>query len=414
MQEAPPVPSRSFWLGVSDGAPGIDEGPLPAQADVVVVGGGFTGISTAYWLSRAGLSVTLIERRDLSGGATGRNGGHLNPGTALDFSDAVRKYGFEDAVGVWEFTRRSVELTRDFIRGNAVECDLQGHGSVSLAMDAGQAEVLRENQRALARAGYALDLWDGEECARRMRSPSFVTGLHAREGCKLWPAKLVWALARDVLGRGVGIHTRTAVLEVRERDGDVSVRTDKGDTKARALVYATNAYTAELLPELAGFIVPVRGQAILTEPAPRLWDFNFLCNEGYEYVVQRQDGRIVLGGMRHKAHGREWNVSDDSRIDPAVSEGLRAFLPRHFPDLARVGVEMEWTGIMGFSHDANPLVGRLPGSRNRFVAAGYTGHGMCMAFAAGKALAEMIEGREPGIYARAFDPGRFRNGIPER
>src|SRR5207237_7467686 len=138
------------------------------------------------------------------------------------------------------------------------------------------------------------------------------------------------------------------------------------------------------------------------------WNFGLSTNHGYEYFMQRPDGRIVLGGMRWKTPGMEVNNDDDTTLVSSVSAGLRGFLPAHFTDLAPVPVQQEWVGVMGFSKDRNPLVGPLPGRPGEYIAAGFTGHGMPMTFFAGRNVADMIADIEPEPFVKeAFLPSRF-------
>ena len=111
--------------------------------------------------------------------------------------------------------------------------------------------------------------------------------------------------------------------------------------------------------------------------------------------------------MRWRSPTQEWNVEDDHQLEPFVSQGLREFLLNYFEALPNVQIEQEWTGIMGFSPDDNPLIGELPGYPGEYIMAGYTGHGMSIAFGAGKAIALMIEGQEPEL-PDSFSPARFR------
>lgn len=196
---------------------------------------------------------------------------------------------------------------------------------------------------------------------------------------------------------GVNIQTGTHVEAVERGQNGLIVRTSRGEIRAKFVVHATNVYARHLRPILKDLIVPVRGQVIVTEPVPPVWNFDWITNHGYEYCLQCPDGRIVLGGMRWRSPLHEWNIEDDSQIEPAVSEGLRAFLPNHFEALRNVQVQGEWTGIMGFSPDDNPLVGELPGYPGEYIIAGYTGHGMPIAFGAGRAIAQMIAGEQPEL-----------------
>ena len=125
------------------------------------------------------------------------------------------------------------------------------------------------------------------------------------------------------------------MTEVARAPGGFAVRTDAA-TSPRRVVHATNAWARRLVPALDGVIVPVRGQVIVTAPAPRLWTFGLSTNFGYEYWMQRPDGRVVLGGMRWLTPTQEVGTDDDTVVEPEVGAALRAFLPKHFPELAGV------------------------------------------------------------------------------
>ena len=399
--------TRPFWL---EDAPYQDfrSAPeLPERAEVLVIGGGFTGVSAAYWLAREGIAAVVVERRGLSGGATGRNGGHISPGTAERFSEARKRWGERVARAIWEYSHRSTEAVKAFVAEHRVDCELRFGGSVSLALHADEVAQVEETAAALAEMGAPAELWDAATCAERTGSPDFLAGVRRGTGGQLWPARLVFAIAEQALSRGAAVHALTEVRAIERSGGRFTVRTDRGDVSAARILHATNAWAPRLLPALRGVIVPVRGQVIITAPAPPLWTFGLSTNYGFEYWMQRPDGRVVLGGMRWLTPSQEVGADDDGLVDPTVSAGLRGFLPGHFPALRGVAVEQEWTGIMGFTPDRAPLIGPMPGSPGEFVAAGFHGHGMPMAFLAGKAAAEMIAGHEPETFVpEAFSPTR--------
>lgn len=399
--------SRPFWLNNAPYQTFRSTLELPQQTDVVVIGGGITGVSTAYWLGKNGVNVTLLEQRGLSGGATGRNGGHLHPGTNNHFSAAVKQYGVETALAIWDFTQQTTEAIKAFVAEHKVECDLCFTGSVSLALQPQELEELQESAQALAKYGLVGEFWDADKCAQKMHSDDFLGGLYLPTPGQLWPAKLVFAIAEQAMRLGTNIQTQTAVEAVEKDNGFLTIKTNRGTIKAQHVVHATNAWARHLLPFVKNLIVPVRGQVIITESAIRMWDFTFSANHSYEYCIQRPDGRIVLGGMRCLTPTQEVGIEDDTVIQPTISQGLREFLPRHFPSLRGIKVEQEWTGIMGFSPDYNPLIGPVPYRAGEYIAAGFTGHGMPIAFLAGKAVASMIMGREPDVFVDAFLPSRF-------
>jgi len=401
----PPTPS--FWLTHSSPPEFHTAESLPSRTQAVVIGGGLTGVSAAYWLRRNGVEVTLLERRTLSGGATGRNGGHLVPGPAENFADAVRRHGPQTARAIWDFTLKTTEAIKTFVAEHNVECDLSFGGTAILALYADELPHLQKNLELLAQHGLAADYWDAATCIQHTHSDHFLGGLYFPFAGQLWPAKLVFAIAGQAAHSGAIIHPHTDVQAVERTNGRLKVKTNRGVIETEAVVHATNAWARGLIPRLEKIITPVRGQVIVTSPMPRLWPFGLVTNLGYEYWVQRPDGRIVLGGMRWKSPTQEMNNDDDASLNPQVSAGLREFLPGHFPALRNVEIEGEWTGIMGFTPDFNPLVGPLPNRPGEYIAAGFSGHGMPLTFYAGKAVAEMIAGREPEVFVEAFRPNRF-------
>ncbi|HEY9879141.1 MAG TPA: FAD-dependent oxidoreductase, partial [Leptolyngbyaceae cyanobacterium] len=150
------IPSRSFWLANLEhpSLPTVQE--LPQSSEVVVIGGGLTGVSTAYWLSLLGIQTVLLERGALSSGATGRNGGHVVIGPNQNFSESVQSVGLEETLALWRFTQQSTELMRQFVETYNVACDLHFNQWVTLALTPEQAEALRQNYEQMAARGLAI------------------------------------------------------------------------------------------------------------------------------------------------------------------------------------------------------------------------------------------------------------------
>lgn len=400
-------PTQSFWLNNAPLQNFRSTPELPSKTDVVIIGGGITGVSIAYWLCQNGISVTLLERRGISSGATGRNGGQIHPSTVNNFSETIEKYGIETARALWAYAQQTVEAIKAFVTEHNVECELCFKGCVSLALNPDELQQLLQEAEVMVNYGLGGEYWDASKCAEQLHSKDFLGGLFLPTPGQLWPTKLVFALAEQAIRLGANIQTQTTVKAVENNNNFLRVKTARGSLKAQQVVYATNAWARDLVPFVEGIIVPVRGQVLITEPVNPMWDFSFLANFGYEYCMQRLDGRIVLGGMRWLTPTKEVGIDDDTAISPTISQGLREFLPRHFPNLSGIKVEQEWTGIMGFSRDDNPLIGPVPHRSGEYIAAGFTGHGMPMAFLAGKAVASMIMGREPDVFVDAFLPSRF-------
>lgn len=401
-------PTKPFWLNDAPYQEFRSTPDLPAASDVVVIGGGITGTATAYFLRKHGIGVTLLERRGLAGGATGRNGGHISPGTSERFSESVKRYGLEQTRAIYDYSQQCAAAVRAFVDEHHVDCELRVNGSVSLALTKEELRPVWESFEEMQKFGIPSEYWDAAKCATRTRSEDFYGGVFRPTAGQLWPARLVFAVAEQAIALGANVQTRTEVQAIESDNGKLTVKTERGNVSAQHVVHATNAWARQLVPYLEGIIVPVRNQVIITEPAPRLWNFGLSTNDGYEYFMQRPDGRIVLGGMRWKTPSMEVNNDDDTTMVPAVSAALRGFLPEHFSDLRGVPVQQEWIGVMGFSKDRNPLVGPLPDRPGEYIAAGFTGHGMPMTFFAAQNVADMIAGKQPEPFvAEAFLPSRF-------
>ncbi|HEY9877417.1 MAG TPA: FAD-binding oxidoreductase [Leptolyngbyaceae cyanobacterium] len=401
------IPSHSFWLAGLEYPTLSGIQTLPQSSEVVVIGGGLTGVSTAYWLSSLGIQTVLLERGALSSGATGRNGGHVVLGPNQNFGESVQSVGLEETLALWSFTQQSTELMRQFVETYDVACDLHFNQWVTLALTPDQAEALRQNYEQMVDHELAIAFWDAAEVAQQTHSTFFQSALVEPHHAQMWPAKLVLGIAQVAAQKGVTICPKVNVQAVQRQSGSFVLQTDRGEIGTQAIVYATNAFTHHLLPELQDIITPVRGQVIATEPVPRLWDFDWLANDGYEYAIQRPDGRVVLGGMRRCSPTKEMGIEDDTTLEPMVSQGLRRFLRDAFEPLREARIEYEWTGIMGYTPDDNPLIGEVPGRPREYLAAGYTGHGMSVAFLAGKTLAEVIAGQPKMPIPKAYRSTRF-------
>jgi gamma-glutamylputrescine oxidase len=401
------LPNQSFWLAKLERQPLQTDETLPGSVEVIVVGGGLTGVSTTYWLSSMGLRPLLLEQRELSHGATGRNGGHIMASLGTSFGAYIQSLGLDETLAVLEFVRENSRLLHEFVETHQIDCDLQDNDLVSFAINSQQAEHLRQAFEVMKPYGITTDFWDAERVAKETGSTAFQAGLVRPNHGQFWPAKLVVAMAQIAAHQGAQLMTETTVLSVERHDGHLTVHTNRGPIQTSTVVYATNALTHHLLPELKDAIVPVRAQAIATEPVPRLWDFDWSANDGYEYAIQRQDGRIILGGMRWRSPTKEVGIEDDESVEPNVSEGLRTYLGECFEALRDIKIDYEWTGIMGYTKDDLPLIGELAHRPGEYIAAGFTGQGMSYGFLAGKTLAEQLVKKTSSKIPKTFDPNRF-------
>lgn len=383
--------------------------PLPASAEVVIVGAGYVGSATAYWLARRGVEALVVERRLPATGATGRNAGFIAPGLGMAFPEAVGRYGMSAAVERMEFTRAGRTLALELIEACGIECELEANGGLTLAASPEEWVALRASGEALRSAGFPFEILSREELRAHLHTDvpeRFEGALFNPETLLVNPAKLARGILGAALSSGARLAERCDVVALSDlADGRVAVETSRGEVVARRVVLATNAWS----PLLAGFfkdrIVPVRGQVLATEPAPPVFRRAMSTNWGYEYWSQRADGAIVLGGARWAAANRDEGYYAEE-VNPTIQDALYRFLTETFPVLVEVGVSRRWSGIMGFSRDGYPFIGALPGRSGLLVAAGFTGHGGPYFAVAGKCLAELIVDGRTVLPLHHFDPGR--------
>jgi len=355
-------------------------GALPASADVVVVGGGITGVCALHWLARRGVGAVLLERDHLAAGASGRNAGFLLMGVAANYAQAVRTYGRETAREAWEFTAENHALLAALLGGRA---GYARRGSLTLAASAEEADLLRESEALLREDGLPGRWIDGD-----------APGLRNDADGEVNPAAAVAAIAGGVDG---AIMFEGVAVQAVEPSGDsVRVHTRDGEISAGMVLLATNADTAALAPSVP--IAPVRAQMLATAPSTqRVAQQPTYSHWGYRYWRQRDDGCVLLGGWRDTA------VEDEVGTEAVPTQRVQSQLDAQ---LARMGVTAavtnRWAGIMGFSPDELPLVGAVPALRNVVVCGGYTGHGMGFAVNATRCLvANMVDGEPLPPWLRA-------------
>ena len=340
----------------------------PVRAEVVVVGGGITGVSVLRGLRERGVDCVLLEAEHIAHGASGRNAGFLLAGVSENYARAVHDHGRDVARAVWAFTSRNHEL----VAAQAVMFD-SGYrqvGSLVVALDAEEAASLEEAATLLAEDGFP-----GRLCVAGP-VPDAVRTLHNPEDGEVDPVRLVRGLVAPC-GGAVFEGCRVTALE--DSESGVTVHHERGAVLAETVVLATNAWTGELAPSVP--IRPVRAQMLATEPCSPAIERPVYAEWGHRYWRQRADGRVLVGGFRHRALAEE--VGFDTRPTSAVQRHLDT-------QLVELGVTARvshrWAGTMGFSSDGLPLAGLVPGTKRTHVCAGYTGHGMGFAVHAADVL----------------------------
>ena len=371
--------STSLWL--EESREELPRRRFDGRAEVAVIGGGVTGCSCALTLAERGVRVRLYEAREIAGGASGRNGGFALRGATVPYDEARRDLGDQRARLLMELTERSLDRM-EALAGDA----FRRVGSLRLAYDEAERDALRREHDALCADGFAVE-WVDELAPPLDRL--YLGAIHHPSDGAIQPARWVRRLAAHAAAAGADLHEGEAV-RVEALDAD-------------AVVVAGDGFTAQLLPELASHVRPTRGQVLATEPLPeRLYERPHYARGGYDYWQQLPDGRLVLGGQRDASF--ETEQTDVEETTGLVQDRLDA-LGRDLLGRQPV-VTNRWAGIWGATPDLVPLVGRVPGRRDVWVAGGYSGHGNALGLACGDLVARALLGESPPELA-IFDPARF-------
>lgn len=380
---------RSYWHATA--APPVPGDPLPAEAAVVVVGGGLLGCWTAYWLARAGVAVTLVERTAISWGATGRNGGFVRAGTAGGYADAVKHLGREAARDLWRLTEEGQALVGRIVAEEGIDCDYRTPGTLSLALTEAELAEMRQRLATMQADGLSGEFVDRQGVQALIGTPlgaEITGGLFFPDGGLLHSARYLAGIAEAARRHGARLCRAGVTGLMTEGDG-TRVETTAGAIRAQRVIVAVNAWSDELVPELAGLVVPVRGQILSYEPLPPVFTTGIGASVAPtgEYWQQTPDGAIVIGGCRADAPNGDVGVREMVPT-PDVTGAIEAVLPRLFPELPGLRVARRWAGLMAFTADYLPVAGAAPGLPGVWVTGGYCGHGMPYGPRVGQLLAE--------------------------
>jgi len=413
--------SAPFWLDAGAIA-GLE---FPAgdtiDADVAVVGGGLTGLSAAYHLAaaRPGARVVLLEADNLGGGASGRNTGMLGPGVGQSLPALAARLGRAPAAALYRATLEAVSDVRSLCGREGIACDLQMTGQLLRARSRGDRRRLGRQAALMAELELPFERLDDEATARRLRlspapgddgdGPAALRFAHAG---LLHPGKLVAGLASAATARGATLYTRARVAAIGGPGGGrrATVSLAGGGTVvADDVVAATAGYTAGL-GMLRGRVLPVHLQALATAPLPAE-AFAALGWRGREGVVEARrifnyfrltaDDRLVFGGAAPRYH---WGGRPPAGDAARMAESLRLRLASVFPYAAgidRLPVTHAWNGVIGYTLDALPVIGRDRDRPAVLYALGWCGHGLALSVASGAWIARLV-----------FEPRPFEQGQP--
>jgi glycine/D-amino acid oxidase-like deaminating enzyme len=361
---------------------------LPDTADVVVIGGGYTGINAARTLAASGAAVTLVEAESLGFGGSTRNGGIVHPGYKWGPQELIDRYGDETGRALFRETMDAYDLVKRLIAGEGIDCEFRERGYLDLAWAPSHGDELRQSVETLRRFGIEATFVPKEDLADEIGSTFYHGGLVFPPSGLLHPGKYFAGLVAAADRAGADLHGGVRASTIRRQaDGRFVVETNRGAILAKDVVVATNGYTDGVVPSLRRRIIPIGSYIIATEPlpdelartiSPRGRAFFDTKNFLYYWHVS-EDRRMVFGG---RASFLPTNVDRSAAI---LHKGL---LEVH-PQLAGYRVDYAWGGNVGFTFDRMPHVGRVDGIT---YAMGCCGTGVALMTALGTAVGEWLGG----------------------
>ncbi|MFL0365565.1 NAD(P)/FAD-dependent oxidoreductase [Pseudobacillus sp. 179-B 2D1 NHS] len=366
--------------------------------EVVIIGGGFSGLSTAYHLQKNNCQTVILEKEKVGSGASGRNGGQILTGYVLSISQLTKKYGLSAAKQMLQLTLDSIDLIEEIIQENNIKCDFYREGHLHAAYKPAHLETLkREQERLMKDFSYEVQVVEKAEMQQELNTPLYAGGCIDRNSAIFHPLNYALALANRVEELGGTIYEKTEALKIdRIPNGKVTVTTNEGKITADQIVIVTNAYSGSLHEAIGRSVIPIESIMIATEPLPPdtlkglikknrgVYDTKNLLY----YFRKTADHRLAFGGS-----GRTTSRRDAGRLFFQLREGMN----RVFPDLETARIEYEWSGKVGFTREKIPYMGQLEDGTH--FAFGYAGHGAAMSTLMGKLLAanvlQLEEGKNP-------------------
>lgn len=386
--------NQAVWVAESDA-------PRPAgslagrvSTDIAIIGGGFTGVSTAWHLRarHPDLGIALLEARTLGHGASGRNGGqvlHWVNGVTPTQPDALRR--------IHDVTQMGIDLAEDLARRYAPPGTFRRDGCLEVYTAPDRAEEAHARVESWRAAGIPVEFLPQSALGMQHACGAILD----REAGRLNGFALLQAMRPALIASGVAIYEDTFVRRVRT-GAEIAIETAQGEVRARALVLATNGYT----PSLGFFrngILPLHSHVLATAPLPdATWDeIGWGAWDGFTddydriaYACRTPGGRLLFGGGGNPAYTYRFGGAPtiDVHAGDAGTRFMQGMMARYFPALADAAITHRWSGPLGITLDRVCSMGVGGPHRNVYHALGYSGHGVSLALLAGRVLADLHDG----------------------
>ncbi len=385
--QSPISPGRSWYEDTAGPRPTYPALDGDRSCDVVIVGGGFTGLSAAAHLAKAGADVVLIEAHRFGDGASGRNGGQFGTGQRAWAEELEAEYGFSRAKALFDLAEEAKAHVLDFASANRIDIDFVA-GQLSVAHKQRHVDAYKAHADIMAnRFGYPhISFMDARETAGRVGSNHYFGGVRDTGTGHVHPLKLVTGTARVAAEAGAHLFEQTPATRIASNGGKVRITTPSGTVTAQKCLVAVNAYGGALEPVSAAHIMPIGSFIGATVPlgadSPVLPGGEAVDDSRFvvRYFRKSNDGRLLFGGREIYA------VSDPKDIHI----GIRKQIAEIYPALKDVEITHGWGGYVGITMPRKPFVREI--MPNVISAGGYSGHGVMLSNFVGKLYAETISG----------------------
>ncbi len=388
-----PIQYISLWSATAPALASFTNRPLPERADVVVIGGGYTGLAAALRLAKLGASVTVLDRETIGWGASSRNGGMVLTGHKHGIGEITHTLGVTRARELWNASLAALDTVADIVQTEEIDCDFARCGHFEAAYKPAHMKYIKDTHDLLEREfDYRTRIIAKENVRDELGTALYHGGLVDERSAGLHPAKYVRGLAQAAQRAGADLHDATPALELVRNAHGFQVKTSRGTIQARDVLAATNGYTGKATPQLQKRIIPVGSYIIATEPLDPALAQQFIPHnrmifdtKNFLYYFRRSpDDRIVFGGRAAFFPATPDTVRESANI-------LRRGMLEIFPDVTPYPTAYAWGGTLGFTFDLYPHAGQADGI---YYAMGYAGHGVALASYLGTQFANRIAGKE--------------------
>ncbi|HWO95787.1 MAG TPA: FAD-binding oxidoreductase [Bacillus sp. (in: firmicutes)] len=383
----------SYWAATSGEQPKREHLEGKIEADVAIIGAGFTGLSAAYHLQKLGYKTVVLEEHCVGWGASGRNGSLMLIGYKHNLYTLAKKYGFETTKDMLKMSLDGIDLVKDIAEKHNISCEFINNGSLVAAYKPSHLDDLKKEQEFMMnKLGYLNYIVEKEEVSGEIHSPLYHGGMVDPNSCYIHPLQYAIGLADAVESVGGKIFERSRVTSITRQNNEVVLKTEKGEVCAKQLISATNGYTQEVTQKLARSVMPVGSYIVTTESLGENFSRKLIPkNRGVfdtknflYYFRMTTDHRLLFGGRVHFL----------AKESDGLYQELRENMLNVFPELKDAKIDYKWGGNVALTFDLLPHIGQM--EDGTYFALGYSGHGVSLSTLLGKLLAQKINKQEEG------------------